>query len=110
MRQIGLLAAAAEYALDNNWELMKEDHRRAKEFANTVSKCSKLSIDLSSVESNIVIFDVLEGDASSVQTQLAEEGIHVVPFGPQTVRATFHFQIGDKELEIINTKIMQLFN
>jgi len=110
MRQIGLLAAAAEYALDNNWELMKEDHRRAKEFANTVSKCSKLSIDLSSVESNIVIFDVFEGDACSVQTQLAEEGIHVVPFGPQTVRATFHFQIGDKELEIVNSKIMQLFN
>jgi threonine aldolase len=103
MRQIGLLASAAEYALDNHWELLKEDHRRAKEFASTINDCSKFTIDLSSVETNIVIFDVLEGDAVSVTELLAEEGIHVVPFGPKTLRATFHFQIGDEELERVNT-------
>lgn len=109
MRQIGLLAAAADYALENHWELLQEDHRRAKEFAKTVSECSKLSIDLSSVETNIVIFDVLEGDAISAQNQLAEEGIHVVPFGPKTLRATFHFQIGDEELERVKQVFKRLF-
>lgn len=109
MRQIGLLAAAAEYALDNHWKLMEEDHRRAKEFAKVVSECSKLSIDLSSVETNIVIFDVLEGDAVTTQTMLAKEGIHVVPFGPKTLRATFHFQIGDKELESVIEVVRSLF-
>ncbi|MEQ9310239.1 MAG: GntG family PLP-dependent aldolase [Balneolaceae bacterium] len=109
MRQIGILAGAAEYALDNNWELMKEDHRRAKEFAMIVSDCSKLSIDIDSVETNIVIFDVLEGDAVMVQNQLAENGIHVVPFGPKTLRATFHFQIGDEMLEKIRKIFYDLF-
>tara|TARA_R110000868_G_scaffold304437_14_gene565199 strand:+ start:41310 stop:42347 length:1038 start_codon:yes stop_codon:yes gene_type:complete len=109
MRQIGLLAAAAEYALDNNWELMKEDHHRAKEFAKTVSECSKLSIDLDSVETNIVIFDLLEEDAVSAQKKLAKKDIHVVPFGPKTLRATFHFQIGDSELERVKTAFRQIF-
>lgn len=105
MRQIGLLAAAAEYALDNNWVLMKEDHHRAKEFAQAVSLCSKLSIDLLSVESNIVLFDVLDGDAVSAVGKLAKEDVHMVPFGPKTVRATFHFQIGDNELQ----KLIEVF-
>lgn len=109
MRQIGLLASAAEYALDNHWELMEADHRRAKELAKTISACSKLSIDLSSVETNIVIFDVLEGDAISAMELIAKEDIHVVPFGPKTLRATFHFQIGDSELEKVNGAVKTLF-
>ncbi len=110
MRQIGLLAAGADYALEHNWPLMDEDQRRAKEFAEAAFKCSKLSIDLSSIETNIVIFDVLEGDALSAQAKLAEEDIHVVPFGPKTLRATFHFQIGDEELEIVKKSLNKFFN
>ena len=106
MRQIGLLAAAAEYAVDNHWELMKEDHRRAKEFANTVSESSKFTIDLSSVETNIVIFDVLDEGAESAVLKFAEKDIHLVQFGPNTLRATFHFQIGDEDLEEIKSAVM----
>ncbi|GAB5408555.1 MAG: GntG family PLP-dependent aldolase [Balneolaceae bacterium] len=109
MRQIGLLAAAAEYALDNHWTFMKEDHRRAKEFAEQVSECTKLSIDLNSVETNIVIFDVLEGDAVSATELLAKEDIHVVPFGPKTLRATFHFQIGDEESRKVKKVLREKF-
>lgn len=107
MRQIGLLAAAAEHALDNHWELMKEDHRRAKEFAKAISKCLSFSIDLESVETNIVLFDTLNSNASTVIEQFVVQDIHFVPFGPNTIRATFHFQVGDGELEKIKRAVAE---
>ncbi len=102
MRQVGLLAAAAEYALDNHWDLMREDHRRAKALAEAISQCSAFSIDLDSVETNIVLFDTLEQDSTTVIERFAEHDIHFIPFGPNTIRATFHFQVGDEELSRIN--------
>ncbi len=109
MRQIGLLAAAADYALEKHWPLLEEDHRRAKAFAQTVSECSQLSIDLDSVETNIVIFDVKEGGAPAALAKLADQGIHMVQFGADTIRATFHFQVGDAELEKVIKTIKSLF-
>jgi threonine aldolase len=97
MRQVGLLAAAADYAVENHWPLLAEDHRRAKLFAKAVSNCSKLEIDTESVESNIVIFDVKDGDAGDALSKFEKEGIRLVPFGPKTIRATFHFQLTDTQ-------------
>lgn len=99
MRQIGLLAAAADYAVENHWPLMKKDHQRAKQFAEVVAKSDHFSLNLDDVESNIVLFDVNQGMATDVVQQFAEKGIGVVPFGPKTIRATFHFQITDVEFE-----------
>lgn len=99
MRQIGLLAAAADYAVENHWTLMKKDHQRAKQFAEVVAESDQFNINLVDVESNIVLFDVTNGMATEVVQQFAEKGIGVVPFGPKTIRATFHFQITDEEFE-----------
>ncbi len=110
MRQVGLLAAAANYAVENNWPLLAEDHRRAKLFAQTINSCSQLSIDLDSVESNIVIFDVKEGTAEEVLSAFEGEGIRMVPFGPKTIRATFHFQISDNQFTRLLELTLQLFN
>ncbi|MFV1884440.1 MAG: threonine aldolase family protein [Balneola sp.] len=109
MRQIGLLAAAAEYALDNHLGLMKDDHRRAREFAEAISNCSAFSINLDSVETNIVLFDTLNEDANAVIARFEEQGIRFVPFGPNTIRATFHFQIGDQELDNVLLVIKNFF-
>ena len=108
MRQIGLLAAAADYALDHHWELMKDDHRRAREFAKAVSNCSDFSIDPDSVETNIVLFDTVHEDANTVIARFEEQGVRLVPFGPNTIRATFHFEVGDEELERI-LKVVENF-
>ncbi|MEL7835004.1 GntG family PLP-dependent aldolase [Fodinibius sp. Rm-B-1B1-1] len=110
MRQIGLLAAAADYAIEHHLSKLKEDHRRARELAETVSQCSQLSIDLESVETNILIFDVNGMPAEQAVELLAEEGIKVVPFGPQTLRATFHFQIDDEDLQRVKGAFYSIFN
>lgn len=99
MRQTGLLAAAADYAVENHWERMADDHRRAKQLADALADLPFFSIDPQSVESNIVLFDTVDRDNLHVLEQLEEDGIGMVPFGPKTIRATFHFEVNDADLQ-----------
>jgi len=110
MRQIGILAAAAEYAVDHHLKLLKNDHRRARKLAETIQKCDNLNIDIANVETNIVIFDVLHTTAAEALEVLASYDIHMVPFGPKTIRATFHHQIDDEQLHKAIDTIEKLFN
>lgn len=110
MRQVGLLAAAADYAIEHHWSKLEEDHRRARELAATINACNSLSIDPQTVETNIVIFEVLEEKAESALQKLEEEGIRMVQFGPQTIRATFHHQIDDEDLANVNGVMRRLFD
>jgi len=110
MRQVGLLAAAAAFSLDNNFSKLKKDHERAQQLAEAVDGCSDLSIDLNSVETNIVIFDVSNESAVEALAKLEEKGVRMVPFGPNTIRATFHYQIGDSELQKVVDSVKELFD
>ncbi len=98
MRQTGLLAAAANYAVDHHWVFLEDDHRRAKKFANEISKHHLFSIDPELVETNIVLFEVKSGTVDSALKQFSEKGVLMVPFGGKMIRATFHFQITDDDL------------
>ena len=101
MRQIGLLAAAADYAVEHHWPLLERDHANAKKFAEAVNKNPLFEIDLSSVYTNIVLFDVKNGNAEPVLQKFADAGVGMVPFGPKTIRATFHFQITDEDMATV---------
>lgn len=109
MRQVGILAAAADYAIEHHLPLLKDDHRRAKSLADTISGCSKLGVDPNTVETNIVIFEVTDGNVSAALTQLEERGVRMVPFGSRTIRATFHFEVGDSDLERTQKVMCELF-
>ena len=54
MRQAGLLAACGIYALENHVERVEEDHRRAKHLAESVNSINGFSVNLDSVETNMV--------------------------------------------------------
>jgi threonine aldolase len=99
MRQIGLLAAAADYAVEHHWPLLKKDHSRASRFAKELDASEAFTIDLDTVESNIILFDPVEGLATDWVQTFGDNGIGVVPFGKHTIRATLHFQITDSEFE-----------
>ncbi|MEX2639151.1 MAG: GntG family PLP-dependent aldolase [Balneolales bacterium] len=105
MRQVGILAAAAEYAVDNHYPLLAEDHRRARQLADVIGELDPFEIDPEAVVTNIVLFDVKNGSTDPVLAELAGHGIHMVPFGPRTIRATFHFEVGDRDLE----SLLQIF-
>ena len=109
MRQIGMLAAAADYAVEHHWPLLREDHRRAREMAKVIDQCSRLSIDLERVQTNILIFDTLAEDAVSALKKLADDEIQMVPFGENTIRATFHHHITNDDLEQVNASLKKHF-
>ena len=60
MRQVGYLAAAGIYALDNNIIRLADDHRRAKELGDLLSRLPWI-IRVEPVETNILIFSLKEG-------------------------------------------------
>ncbi|SMO96995.1 threonine aldolase family protein [Gracilimonas mengyeensis] len=99
MRQVGLLAAAADYALEHNWGKLAEDHRRAREVAEVIYNSDKLAVDMNSLQTNILLFDTVHEAAADVLERLKEEGILMTQFGHKTIRATFHFQISEEEVE-----------
>lgn len=99
MRQIGLLAAAADYAVDHHWPLLEKDHKRARSFAEAIHASEAFTIDLDTVESNIILFEPVRGLATDWVQIFRDQGVGVVPFGKRTIRATFHFQITDTEFD-----------
>jgi hypothetical protein len=45
------------------------------------------------------LFDVNDGDVAGHLARFRERGVAMVQFGPKTIRAVFHFQVGDEALE-----------
>jgi threonine aldolase len=85
MRQSGMLAAAAIYALDHHRERLLEDHAHARLLAETLAACPAAEIDPSTIETNIVYFDV-HGQAAKVAARLEEAGVRCLDTGPRTIR------------------------
>lgn len=93
MRQAGILAAAGLYALDHHVARLAEDQANALAFAEAVAALPQVSIDLASVQSNIVYFDVPGHDAAGLSAALSAEGVEIGAMGPQTLRAVTHLDV-----------------
>ncbi len=106
MRQVGLLAAAADYALDHHLPLLADDHRRARQLAEALAANPDYEIDPAGVETNIVLFDVRDGDVDGTLARFREKGVGMTRFGPRTIRAVFHHLVGDADLE----RVIQMLN
>ncbi len=99
MRQAGYLAAAGIYALDNNVELLKEDHRRAKEMGKVIEALPYVD-ELYPVQTNILIFKLSEKiKDTDFLAKLNEKNIRAVIFGPQTIRFVTHLDFTDSMME-----------
>ncbi|MEX0600328.1 MAG: GntG family PLP-dependent aldolase [Rhodothermales bacterium] len=103
MRQIGMLAAAGLYAIEHHRAHLPEDHRKARRLAEAIHAMDSFSVDLDSVETNIVLFDLagdlVDRDADVVLETLAEDDLYLVPFGPRTLRATLHRDVTMDDVE-----------
>lgn len=99
MRQSGFLAAAANYALDNNIKRLKEDHIRAKKIAELLGNAPYVQ-SLLPVTTNIIIFTV-KGPMSSQDfiEKLAKKGVKGIAFGKKMVRFVTHLDFDDGMLE-----------
>lgn len=97
MRQAGLLAAAAIYALEHNFPRMQEDHRRLEEIRAALSQLAGLVVP-PSVDSNILFFEVDNGPAL-VEALESRHGLLLGSYGPRRVRITTHPNIGDEDAQ-----------
>ena len=99
MRQAGFLAAAGIYALDNNVNLLKEDHRRAKEIGKVLETLSYVD-EIFPVETNILIFRLnSKFKDSDFINKLREKNIKASIFDPQTIRFVTHLDFTDSMME-----------
>jgi threonine aldolase len=99
MRQAGIIAAGGLFALKNNVNRLKEDHRRAKELETTLNQLNWVK-EVVSVETNIVV--AILHDASKrdlIIQKLKEEGILIMAFGEGMLRMVTHLDIADSDIE-----------
>jgi len=101
MRQVGIIASAVIYALDNNIKRLAEDHINAKLLAEGLNDIDGFDIDLSRVQTNIIIADISGTNKGSneVSSVLEENGVLSVPFGPTKIRFVTHLDVSREECE-----------
>lgn len=99
MRQSGIIAAAALYALDHNMARIADDHANARRFAAALS--GHAHVRPLTPDSNIVMLDLLrDGDtAESVAPRLAAEGLLVARWGPKRLRAVAHLDASAADVD-----------
>lgn len=100
LRQAGMMAAAAEYALQHHVGRLVEDHAHAKLFAEAIAGTVGLRIEPEDVETNLVFFEVADhlGTAAQCARKLAEHGVRINPAGPQRLRACTHLDVSREDV------------
>jgi threonine aldolase len=95
MRQAGLLAAGALFALDHNVDRLAEDHANARLLGEALARVPGLRVDLATVQTNMVMVD-LTPEAPSPEIlvrRLEQVGVRVLPFGPRRLRLVTHLDV-----------------
>ncbi|HEY5132652.1 MAG TPA: low-specificity L-threonine aldolase [Candidatus Krumholzibacteriaceae bacterium] len=100
MRQAGILAAACLYALDHNVARLAEDHDKAGRIGRIVEASKRCRLAFP-VETNIVIFEAVDGAAGALRIDeaLRREGILAHPFGDRYVRMVTHLDVTAPDME-----------
>jgi threonine aldolase len=95
MRQAGVLAAAALYAIDHHIERLADDHRNAQTIAAAIADTPGLELYPPEVETNLIWFraDAALGSSREITAALQKHGILVHPLGPQLLRACTHLDV-----------------
>ncbi len=101
MRQAGVIAAGALYALEHHIERLAEDHAHARILAAAVRETPGLELEPPHVDTNIVIFRVAEelGTAPDLCQRLEQAGVQILPMGQHKVRAVTHLDVTRADVE-----------
>src|SRR6266545_7306718 len=98
MRQAGIVAAAALYALDHHVDRIADDHARARRLGEALAEAG-VNIDLEQVETNFVQIDVGPDRAGAIE-RIKERGVLVsTTVHPTVVRAVTHLDITEDDIE-----------
>ncbi|MEA1979956.1 MAG: GntG family PLP-dependent aldolase [candidate division Zixibacteria bacterium] len=111
MRQAGLIAAAGLYAVKNNIPRLADDHSNAKFLANELNKLRLFEVDLTLVDTNIILADIMDGStAEQILDKMSEISVWAVPFGPNRLRFVTHLDVTKEDCKEAVERLKQIFN
>ncbi len=99
MRQAGIIAAGALYALKNHRNRLVEDHANAKRLASGLANIRGLEADPAQVETNMVRFRVQVMPAQELVERLRVSGVLVLPVGRDLIRAVTNLMVSAEDIE-----------
>jgi threonine aldolase len=110
MRQVGIIAAAALYALENHVERLREDHEHAQILAEAFAANEAFALDSGAVQTNLVWVAVSPsvGSAAEVAAYLRSRGIWVSAIEAQVLRACTHLDVSREQVEYAASVIRQI--
>lgn len=110
MRQAGIIAAGALYALRHNRERIGEDNKKARRFAEIIANDSKaVFIDLDSVQTNIILLGHPKVSADEFVARVQERGVRLSHGAHGLVRAVTHLDVTMKQCEAAARTIVEIF-
>lgn len=109
MRQIGILAAAGIYALDNHVERLEMDHENAQLLAENLEDLDELQIKYP--DTNILIIDIGKTDMNveEFSERLEDKGVLVSSVSDEKIRVVTHLGIEEEDIEKVTKKIRSIF-
>jgi threonine aldolase len=111
MRQAGVAAAAALYALEHNVERLAEDHDNAKLFAEGISDLPPFELDPTTVETNIIMIPLSDGAPHAMELQKKAEkvGVRIIAITPASMRAVTHLDVTRSDVEDAVRRLREAF-
>jgi threonine aldolase len=97
MRQAGIIAAGALYALDNHRERLAEDNTNAKAFAEGLAEIPGIEINPDEVETNIIMCGLSEMTSDIMIKRLRELDTHVLPMNNKSIRMVTNLMVTKKQ-------------
>ena len=101
MRQSGVIAAAALYALDHNWDRLAEDHDNARHLSEGIANIRGLSIDVARMETNLVFFQVTKPGWTPAKLVDAckQRGVGMGTAAGNRIRAVTHLDVNRADID-----------
>ena len=102
MRQSGVIAAAALYSLEHNWDRLAEDHDNARHLAEGIANIKGLAIDVPRMQTNLVFFEVTKPGWTSARLVDAckEHGVGIGANTATRIRAVTHLDVNRKDIDV----------
>ena len=101
MRQSGVIAAAALYSLEHNWDRLAEDHDNARHLSEGIANIKGLKIDVSRMETNLVFFEITKPGWTTAKLVEAckERGVGMGAAAGNRIRAVTHLDVNRAEID-----------
>ena len=98
MRQAGIIAAGALYALINHRDRLADDHANARKLASGLNEIPGIVVNSHMIDTNMVYFDVKNLSAMQLVEHLKEMNILVLSTGDHTIRAVTSLAVNEDDI------------